>query len=481
MITKFQITDTFNEKSNIIIFSNNLDEINYDFTKEEQKYINKQLKNEEQLVIINRYEYSVFLAIIDTSEEYLSTEKIRNLGSKVQASINKEKIEEISIFDYSSKREDIEAFIEGFVLSNYQFIKYFGEEDKRINKLSLIKLTSKNINKRELDDLKSLCEGVYITRDLANEPHSGLNSEQLAEKIQELGKEAGFNVEVLLKKQIELLKMGGLLAVNQGSAYSPTFSILDWNPENAVNEKPYVLVGKGIVFDTGGLSIKPTKNSMDLMKFDMAGAASVIGAMYAIAKQKLPIHVIALIPATDNAVDAKSYVPGDVIRMHNNLTVEVLNTDAEGRLILADALSFARKYKPELVIDIATLTGAQVVAIGHQGIALMTNDEGNYKNKLINSGNNVYERLVELPIWDEYDELIKSDIADIKNIGGPEAGTITAAKFLQRFTDYKWAHLDIAGPSIYSKQEEYRTKGGSGVGTRLFVDFFKQLSNLKKK
>jgi len=212
------------------------------------------------------------------------------------------------------------------------------------------------------------------------------------------------------------------------------------------------------------------------MKLDMAGAASVIGAFYAIAKNKLPVNIIGLIPSTDNLVNSQAYVPGDIIKMHNGLFVEVLNTDAEGRLILADALSFAQNYEPELVIDLATLTGSAAVAIGTYGAVVMgTADESNF-DSIIQSGNNVYERLVRFPFWDEYGELLKSSIADLKNIGGSEAGAVTAGKFLEHFTNYPWIHIDIAGPAILEKNDSYRTAGGSAFGVRLLYDFFKTIN-----
>ena len=234
-----------------------------------------------------------------------------------------------------------------------------------------------------------------------------------------------------------------------------------------------MLVGKGVVYDTGGLSLKPTPNSMDMMKCDMAGAAAVAGTMYAIAKAKLPVYVVALVPATDNRPGGNAYAPGDVITMYNGMTVEMLNADAEGRMILADALSYAQKYNPKLVIDLATLTGAAVAAIGQSGIVAMGTADERTKSKLKQSGNNVYERLAEMPFWEDYDDLIKSDIADMKNLGGPNAGAITAGKFLARYVNYPWMHFDIAGPAWLSGRDGYRLKGGTGVGVRLLFDYLK--------
>jgi leucyl aminopeptidase len=265
--------------------------------------------------------------------------------------------------------------------------------------------------------------------------------------------------------------MNGLLTVNKGSVDPPTFSVLTWKPKNAINKNPYVLVGKGIVYDTGGMNLKPG-NYLDTMKSDMAGAASVAGALYALAKAAVPVYVIALIPATDNRTNGNAYVPDDIIQFKNGVTVEVKNTDAEGRLVLADALIFAKQYNPVLVIDIATLTGSAAQAVGNLGIVAMSTVREDL-NQLKVSGNNVYERIVELPLWNEYDKMLESDIADIKNIGGKEAGAITAAMFLKHFVDYPWIHLDIAGPAFLSKADNYRGVGATGVGVRLFFDFFK--------
>jgi len=250
---------------------------------------------------------------------------------------------------------------------------------------------------------------------------------------------------------------------------------MTWKPTNAINDKPIIFVGKGVVFDTGGLNLK-TGDFMTQMHMDMGGAAAVATALFAIAKAKLPVYVMAMVPATDNRPGNEAITPNDILVMHNGTTVEVLNTDAEGRLILADALSYAQNYNPQLVIDLATLTGAAARAIGKYGIVAMRNSTADLL-PLALSGDQVYERLVEFPMWNEYDELIKSEVADLKNIGGAEAGAITAGKFLEHFVDYPWIHLDIAGPAMLSADDSYRTKGGPGVGTRLLFNFILNLAN----
>jgi leucyl aminopeptidase len=421
-------------------------------------------------VVFNRLGYLEVIHFYDGAQPlYKQKESLRKAAADLVAQLNDQRQKEVAI---TGNDVQVLAFAEGLALANYQFLKYKSSRSKEANLLSSI-VVNEEVSKKDVEELNILIEAVYLTRDLVNEPPCHLTAPALAKEIAKAGKEAGFKVEVLNKLRIESLKMGGLIAVNMGSIDPPTFSIMEYKPAKAKNKKPLVLVGKGVVYDTGGLSLKPTPNSMDLMKSDMAGAAAVTGAMYAIAKARLPVHVIALVPATDNRPGGNAYAPGDVITLHNGKTVEVLNTDAEGRLILGDALSYAQKYKPELVIDLATLTGAAVAAIGPFGIVAMTNRAEEEMVKLKEAGNEVYERLAEMPFWDEYGDLVKSEIADVKNLGGPYAGAITAGKFLEQFTDYPWIHLDIAGPSFLTAKDSYRGKGGSGVGVRLLFEFVK--------
>jgi leucyl aminopeptidase len=467
--------ETIKTENNLVFYGTNIKFSDFGISKEEQGYIINRLQV-ETIVEINKLSKFFFFINIKNGKIKNRKENIRHTGSCLNKLINKYKLKSVSLIVEEDSNEDVSAIIEGMILSNYQFLKYYKEPEKKQNTFNEINIFSDTLKQIEIDELLNLSSGVFQARDLGNEPFISLNSSDLAVQIKKIGIEAGFDVEVFYKEKIEELKMGGILAVNKGSAVSPTVSILKWQPENAVNKKPYVLIGKGLVYDSGGYSLKPTKNSMDLMKLDMAGAASVIGAFYAIAKNKLPVNIIGLIPSTDNLVNSQAYVPGDIIKMHNGLFVEVLNTDAEGRLILADALSFAQNYEPELVIDLATLTGSAAVAIGTYGAVVMgTADESNF-DSIIQSGNNVYERLVRFPFWDEYGELLKSSIADLKNIGGSEAGAVTAGKFLEHFTNYPWIHIDIAGPAILEKNDSYRTAGGSAFGVRLLYDFFKTIN-----
>lgn len=364
----------------------------------------------------------------------------------------------------------VEGFVESATLSSYQFLKYKTKEVKK-NSLQSITIEQGTISKISLDKVLVVSEANLIARDLINEPLSYLTAVQLSNEIVKLGKSAGFKTTVFDKKKIEALKMGGLLSVNRGSQKPPTFTVLEYKPAKAKNKKPIVLVGKGVVYDTGGLSLKPTPNSMDMMKCDMSGAAAVAGILYAIAKLKLNVHVVGLVPATDNRPGEDAYVPGDVVAMMNGMNVEVLNTDAEGRMILADALHYAKRYDPELVCDFATLTGAAKAAIGGVATVYMGTAEDAIKAKMQESSLETYERLVEFPLWEEYGNMIKSDVADIKNVGGAEAGAITAGKFLEHFTDYPWLHFDIAGPAYLMAEDSYRGKYGTGTGVRLLVDF----------
>ncbi len=461
---------------NLIIIAKRDSKFSDFFNEKETKYILQKIEREEYSMLLNQYDRLVFIEVVDVEEEiYKLNEKLRKAAVSSGKVLNKNKKATVFLQAVDISASFLLPYAEGLLLSNYQFNKYFKEKEKKNNTLKKLKLVSEELDINQLNTLSVLAEAIYFARNLINEPVIYLTAEQLVKEIKEKQKEAGYKLTVFDKKKIEALKMGGLLAVNKGSIDPPSFSILEWQPENAKNDKPVVLVGKGIVFDTGGLSLKPTADSMDYMKSDMSGAAAVAGLMYAIAKAKLPVKVIGLIPSTDNRPDGNAYTPGDVIKMYDGTTVEVLNTDAEGRMILADALSYAKQYNPDLVVDIATLTGAAAYSIGKYGIVAMGNADPSYFEKLKNSGNKTYERIAEFPFWEEYKELLKSDIADLKNIGGRVGGAITAGKFLEHFTDYPYIHLDIAGAAFVKTEDSYRGKGGTGAGIRLLFDFIKNL------
>ena len=448
----------------------------YGLSKPEVDFINIEIiKHEKKTVKINQLNRLVFILLIgEKKSNYLITEALRKAGAAITNQLNDNNIKEVTLVDLIEDANAIIALAEGIALSNYQFLKYKKNAVKETNTLKSILINSKDVAKADIDALQVIVDAVYKARTLVNEPASFLTAVQLSKEFIQLGKEAGFKVEVFNKAKIEALKMGGLLAVNKGSVDPPTFTVMEWKPKNSINKQPILLVGKGVVYDTGGLSLKPTLNSMDQMKCDMAGAAAVACALYAVARVKLPLHVIALVPATDNRPGGNAYAPGDVITMMSGLTVEMLNADAEGRMILADALHYAKRFNPELLLEFSTLTGAAAAAIGPHGIVTMGTADEDIKNELKDSGCCVYERLAELPFWDEYDDAIKSDIADIKNVGGNYGGAITAGKFLTRFTDYPFLHFDIAGPAFLTTTENWRTKGGTGVGVRLLFDYLKK-------
>ena len=472
ILLKSKVTNS----TNVLVITENFKN-EFNLPDKVNDYIVNELSQKDKKTLTYNYigKYISIFIVEKGKEISVLNEQLRRHGSIVADSVNLNKGKDLYIYN-QTKQQSLSLFAaEGMVLSNYQFIKHKPTAEKNKNTLQSIIIANSNIKQSHVDELNIVCSATILARDLVNEPVNYLNATDLSNAFKTMGKLSGFKVDVLNRKKIKELKMGGLLAVNAGSVDEPTFSVMEYKPNKPKNKKPYILIGKGVVYDTGGLSLKPTLASMDLMKCDMAGAAAVGCAMYAIAKAKLNIHVIALVPATDNRPGFNAFAPGDIITMMDGSTVEMLNSDAEGRMILADALHYAKRFNPELVIDIATLTGAAMAAIGTFGMVGMGNISNNQKNKLHQSGINVYERIAEFPFWDEYDELMKSDIADQKNIGGALGGSITAGKFLAKFTNFPYYHLDIAGPAFLSSKDSYRGKGGTGYGVRFFFDFFKNL------
>ena len=421
-------------------------------------------KNETKLILTHGEQRS-FLVITPK----LALETLRLAGASLFLALQKEGTT-AGIINGLAELSDKEryAFLEGLYLSSYDFNKYKKEKKTAITTLYI---AAKDFSTTQLVELQTLVEVVSLTKSLVNEPLNYLDALKFSELATEAGKKYGFETEILHKEKIQELKMGGLLSVNLGSETPPTFNIFHYKPANAINEKPLVLVGKGVMFDTGGYSLK-VGGSMPGMKSDMAGGAAIVGLLSAIAGNKLPYHVIGLVPATDNKISGNALVVDDVITMMDGTTVEVLNTDAEGRLVLGDALAYAKRFDPELVIDIATLTGASAAITGPYGIAMTGTDETAIHH-LKTAGETVYERLLQLPLWEEYADLLKSNIADLKNIGGPTGGVSTSSKFLQHFTDYPWVHLDIAGAAFIEASKGYKQSGGTGVSIRLIYEFIK--------
>jgi len=320
----------------------------------------------------------------------------------------------------------------------------------------------------------AVAEAVRTVRDLGNAPSNVMTPTRLAERAAEVCKENGVKCTIYGRREIEKMKMGGLLAVNRGSVEDPRFVVMEYSPKKKAS-KHVALVGKGITFDSGGISIKPAER-MEEMKFDMCGAAAVIGVIEAVAKMELPVKVTGIFASTDNLPSGSAYKPGEIITMMSGKTVEIVNTDAEGRMILADALHYASGLKPDHILDYATLTGACVVALGADAAGLFTNND-ELARKLIESGERVGERLWRLPVWDDYKDLIRSEWADMKNSGGRWGGAISAAVFLKEFVDCpSWAHLDIAGTAYAESENAREARGANGAGVRVTIEFLQSLS-----
>jgi leucyl aminopeptidase len=327
--------------------------------------------------------------------------------------------------------------------------------------------------KRIQTEAQAIADGVRTVRDMGNAPANVMTPTRVAERAEEVAKSVGVKCTIYDKRAIEKMKMGGLLAVNKGSVEEPRFVVLEYAPRKA---KTHVaLVGKGITFDSGGISIKPA-DKMEEMKFDMCGAAAVVGTIEAAAKLALPVRITGVIASTENLPSGSAYKPGDIITTSSGKTIEIVNTDAEGRVILSDALHYASKLEPDHMIDYATLTGACVVALGGEAAGLFSNND-ELAQKLIECGERVGDRVWRLPEWDDYKELIRSDWADMKNSGGRWAGATTAALFLKEFVDCpSWAHLDIAGTAYAEHENAREARGATGAGVRVTVAFLESLS-----
>lgn len=476
---KIQKTNTTG-KFNVYLLSSVDDIQKLTLSGEKAEFIKNALEKPGSEVLMRTEQSSELYYLAAEGLPHSVKEQTRKAGSRAMDAAQSQKQDSLTIITAGVSSTLALAFAEGAALSSYKFRKYFTDKDKTEKPVPAVNIMSESVSDSDLKELSAVVESICIARDLVNEPQSYLTAEQFAHDVKSMSKKYGFKTEILDKQKIEKLAMGGILAVNQGSINPPVLMILTHKPKGAVNKKPVVLVGKGVTFDTGGLSLKPTPDSMDYMKCDMAGGAAVAATIALAAAQNLPVHLIGLIPATDNRPDGNAVAPGDVITMYSGTTVEVLNTDAEGRLILADALAYSKKFEPELTFTIATLTGAASVAIGPVGVVAMGDAERKWMDILKTAGDECYERIAEFPFWEEYGEMIKSDIADIKNLGGKYAGMITAGKFLDHFAPDNFIHLDIAGPAYLKSRESYLGKGGTGVGVRLFWEFLKAYANDKK-
>ena len=411
------------------------------------------------------------------NEREATSDSWRRGGGLAASTARAEAVGNVAAFVIDDESENAVAFAEGFSLTLYRFDRYRRPDPERRREPRRLLLHGPSLSlrglRRELEALAVTVDAVFAVRDLVNEPPSEKSAAVLARRAVALCRGSGIRVEVLALSEIRRLKLNGLLAVNRGSSEPPRFLRLRYRPRTRPRSR-VALVGKGVTFDSGGLSLKPAK-SMETMKIDMAGGAAVIGTMAVIGRLKLPVAVNGYVPITDNLPSGSAQKPGDVIRYRNGKCVEVLNTDAEGRLILADALLLACEERNDVVIDLATLTGACMVALGQQVGGILGNDN-RLVEELVSHGRAAGEPLWPLPLFKDYRDELKSSVADLKNIGGGYGGTITAALFLNEFVDgVAWAHLDIAGPAFTERDLPYCPRGGTGFGIRTLVRYLRSL------
>jgi leucyl aminopeptidase len=362
------------------------------------------------------------------------------------------------------------ALTEGVILSLYRFAKYKTEtedQDKQIERVRILTEDHRRLPalRKGVAYGKLTSQAANLARDLTNAPSNEITPAALAAQARSIARKRGLKCQIMGPDELKRRNLNGILGVGRGSRNTPRFIVLEYKPARP-SGGPVVLVGKGITFDSGGISIKPSKN-MDEMKGDMAGAAAVLCTMDVVAQLSLSVPVVGLVPTAENMPGGRSYKPGDILRMASGKTVEILSTDAEGRLLLADALHYANRYKPEAVIDLATLTGACIIALGEHATGMLGTDRA-VMERIQRSAEITWERVWELPLWDDYADPLKSEVADTNNTGGRPAQTIVAAKFLQKFIgEYPWVHLDIAGTAGIEKERPYSPKGATGVGVRL--------------
>lgn len=368
-----------------------------------------------------------------------------------------------------------QATVEGSLLALYRFAasKQEPEPPHVIDSLTVVEFNNGKMAAIEAGSraAQAIVAGVTVARDLVNMPPNVATPTKMADTAVSIATDYKFKITVGDRAWAAEHKMGAFLAVAKGAGEPPKFIVLEHNADRD-DLDTIVLVGKGITFDTGGISIKPSA-SMEAMKSDMGGAAAVLGAMKVVGAMNLPLRVIGITPCTENMPDANAYRPADVITASNGTTIEIISTDAEGRMVLADGLVYARRYNPKAVIDLATLTGSCVIALGQGMAAGLFSTEDSLRDQLVAAGTAVHERVWPLPLWDDYKEAIKSDVADIKNSGGRFGGVATSAIFLKQFVDYPWVHLDIAGMALSEKDSNYTPRGGTGFGVRLLVEFLR--------
>lgn len=412
----------------------------------------------------------------------LTAEKIRQTVAKAVRHLRELKVGQAAVAPEwnllpGQKNTLVASMVEGARLGLYKYLPYKTQEKDDRAEMPRLEIicdpADYTLAAAEARKANIIADAVCFARDLVSAPGNEMTPSILARQARKIADGKKLVCAVLGKAKLKSLGMNALLAVAAGSHEPPQFIILEYKGAKK-SAPPVVLAGKGLTFDAGGISLKAAEK-MDEMKMDMAGAAAVMAVAHAATRLGLAVNLVCLIPATENMPGGGALKPGDIVRSYSGKTIEIINTDAEGRLILADALAYASKYKPAAVIDIATLTGACVVALGEEVIGMLgTNDA--LKAGIKKASEAAGELLWELPLWDMYSEMIKSDIADVKNTGGRPAGTITAAAFLNKFTgDYPWVHLDIAGPAWATKDRPYTPKGASGAGVRLLIEYLKNI------
>ena len=415
-------------------------------------------------------------------KENLTQDTIRFVSGKIAQKVKELRLKEFSIiapptFIYDSI-SSVSQIIEGTKMSLYKFDKFKTEKVDKIPDLTIIISKSNKIS-RAIKVAESVAEGVIFTKSIANLPPNECTPTTLSNFAKNISKKNKMKCKIISQPELKKKGFGGITAVGKGSKNEPKLIVIEHN-HGPKNQKPIVLVGKAVTFDTGGISLKPGQ-SMDEMKFDKCGGCTVLGIMKSVSELKLPINVIGIIPSVENMPGGEAYRPGDIIKLYNGKTAEILNTDAEGRLILADALAYGEKqYSPKAIIDFATLTGACIVALGNNVAAVVSNNK-HLTKKITDSSKRTTEEIWELPLTQDYMDMIKSDVADIKNVGiGRAAGTITAAAFLKSaIKDTPWVHLDIAGVAwtqgAATKEKPYNPKGATGFGVRLVLDYLQKL------
>jgi leucyl aminopeptidase len=397
----------------------------------------------------------------------ISAERLRQAGGKTASYLraNGMKKAALSTAVISSSKLSPSAFIEGALLGLYTFEKYRAEKsDNPVSQITVLAKPSGDL-RREISWTRTVVSAVSFARDLVNTPSNDMTPGHLA-KAARLLRGRRLSVKVLERRDAERLGMGAYLSVAKGSHEPPKFIVLEYKGGKG---SPTVLVGKSITFDSGGISLKPSEG-MEKMKYDMAGGAAVLGVMKGVSESSMPVNLIGILPAAENLPGGSAAKPGDVVRAMTGVTVEIANTDAEGRMVLADGIGYAKRFKPAAVVDIATLTGACSIAFGGEAVAMMGNDR-KLIDRLKRCGEAVNERVWEMPLFEEYREYIKSDIADIKNAGGRTGSLVSSAYFLKEFAgEAPWVHLDIAGTAWVEKEKPYIPKGASGVGVRLLLE-----------